>query len=146
MPWCAAEYASPPHPPGISHTVFPSGKTLPVARCPLPPSSPVQCAVAPPVADTFFFGSPPPRRFRWDVRFHFFIHVWWIPFMLPLGYGHECGRSCLEKKRYKRWEASKFVMRLAKALLAHEQTRTSVMSVQRNEVAGAERRGACRKP
>lgn len=32
-------------------------------------------------------------------------------------------------------------MRLAKALLAHKQTRTSVMSVQRNEVAGAERRG-----
>lgn len=66
--------------------------------------------------------------------------------MLPLGYGRECGRSCLEKERYKRWEVSKFVMRLAKALLAHEQTRTSVMSVQRNEVAGAERRGACRKP
>lgn len=39
-----------------------------------------------------------------------------------------------EKKRCKRWAVSKFVMRLAGLLLAHKQTRTSVMSVA--EAAG----------
>lgn len=63
------------------------------------------------------------------------------------GYQRSCGRSRLrvkkerrgkeKKKRCKRWEVSKFVMRLAGLLLAHKQTRTSVMSV-----AGAAGRGS----
>lgn len=43
------------------------------------------------------------------------------------------------RKRCKRQEVSEFVMRLARHLLAHEQSRASVMSVQRNEAEGAQR-------
>lgn len=61
-------------------------------------------------------------------------------FMLLLGYEHECGRSSLGKKEEKiqKMGGVQVCNEASMALLAHEQTRASVMSVQRDVVGRGE--------